>query len=46
VRRTSRADSGLADESHAFELFRDGTAGLAYLLIDRIGDLSRGSPPC
>jgi DNA-binding NarL/FixJ family response regulator len=24
-----------------FELFRDGTAGLAYLLKDRIGDLSR-----
>ena len=33
--------SQYADESYAFELFRDGTAGLAYLLKDRIGDLSR-----
>ena len=24
---------------YAFELFRDGTAGLAYLLKDRVGDL-------
>ena len=31
--------SQYADESYAFELFRDGTAGLAYLLKDRIGDL-------
>jgi DNA-binding NarL/FixJ family response regulator len=30
--------SQYADESYAFELFRDGTAGLAYLLKDRIGD--------
>jgi len=29
--------SQYADESYAFELFRDGTAGLAYLLKDRIG---------
>jgi DNA-binding NarL/FixJ family response regulator len=33
--------SQYADESYASELFRDGTAGLAYLLKDRIGDLSR-----
>ena len=33
--------SQYADESYAFELFRDGTAGLAYLLKDRIGDLGR-----
>jgi DNA-binding NarL/FixJ family response regulator len=33
--------SQYVDESYAFELFRDGTAGLAYLLKDRIGDLSR-----
>ena len=33
--------SQYADESYAFELFRDGTAGLAYLLKDRIGELSR-----
>ncbi len=31
--------SQYADESYAFELFRDGTAGLAYLLKDRVGDL-------
>jgi DNA-binding NarL/FixJ family response regulator len=31
--------SQYADESYAFELFRNGTAGLAYLLKDRIGDL-------
>ena len=31
--------SQYADESYAFELFRSGTAGLAYLLKDRIGDL-------
>jgi hypothetical protein len=30
-----------AEESYAFELFRDGTTGLAYLLKDRIGELSR-----
>lgn len=28
-----------ADESYAFELLRHGTAGLAYLLKDRVGDL-------
>jgi DNA-binding NarL/FixJ family response regulator len=33
--------SQYADESYAFELFRDGTAGLAYLLKDRVGDLRR-----
>lgn len=27
-----------ADEAYAFQLFRDGTAGLAYLLKERIGD--------
>ena len=27
------------DESYALALFRDGTAGLAYLLKDRLGDL-------
>jgi DNA-binding NarL/FixJ family response regulator len=31
--------SQYADESYAFELFKNGTAGLAYLLKDRIGDL-------
>src|SRR6266702_1741325 len=31
--------SHYADESYAFELFRNGTAGLAYLLKDRVGDL-------
>lgn len=31
--------SQYADEAYAFELFRDGTAGLAYLLKDRVGDL-------
>ena len=31
--------SQYADESYAFELFRGGTAGLAYLLMDRVGDL-------
>ena len=31
--------SQYADESYAFELFRDGTAGLAYLLKDRIGEV-------
>jgi DNA-binding NarL/FixJ family response regulator len=33
--------SQYADESSAFELFRNGTAGLAYLLKDRVGDLQR-----
>jgi DNA-binding NarL/FixJ family response regulator len=33
--------SQYAHESYAFELFRDGTAGLAYLLKDRVGDLQR-----
>jgi DNA-binding NarL/FixJ family response regulator len=28
-----------ADESYAFELLKNGTAGLAYLLKDRVGDL-------
>lgn len=28
-----------ADEAYAFELFKHGTAGLAYLLKDRVGDL-------
>ena len=28
-----------ADEAYAFQLFRDGTAGLAYLLKERVGDL-------
>src|SRR6266567_8649131 len=31
--------SQYADESYAFDLFRNGTAGLAYLLKDRVGDL-------
>ena len=31
--------SQYADESYAFELFRNGTAGLAYLLKDRVADL-------
>jgi DNA-binding NarL/FixJ family response regulator len=31
--------SQYVDESYAFELFRNGTAGLAYLLKDRVGDL-------
>ena len=31
--------SQYADESYAFELFRNGSAGLGYLLKDRIGDL-------
>ena len=31
--------SQYADESYAFELFRNGTAGLAYLLKDRVGEL-------
>ena len=33
--------SQYADETYAFALFRKGTAGLAYLLKDRIGDLER-----
>lgn len=28
-----------ADEAYAFQLLRDGTAGLAYLLKERVGDL-------
>src|SRR5512133_3102698 len=42
--KASHPDVGLvilsqyAEESYAFELFRDGTAGLAYLLKDRIGE--------
>ncbi len=28
-----------ADDAYAFELFKNGTGGLAYLLKDRIGDL-------
>ena len=31
--------SQYADESYAFELFKNGTGGLAYLLKDRVGDL-------
>jgi DNA-binding NarL/FixJ family response regulator len=31
--------SQYADEAYAFELFRNGAAGLAYLLKDRVGDL-------
>lgn len=30
--------SQYVDASYAFELFRDGTAGLAYLLKERVGD--------
>lgn len=30
--------SQYADSLYAFELFKDGTAGLAYLLKDRVGD--------
>ena len=33
--------SQYADESYAFELFQDGTDGLAYLLKDRIGEVGR-----
>jgi DNA-binding NarL/FixJ family response regulator len=33
--------SQYADESYAFELFRDGTSGLAYLLKDHIGEVGR-----
>jgi len=33
--------SQYADEAYAFDLFRDGTTGLAYLLKDRIGDVHR-----
>jgi DNA-binding NarL/FixJ family response regulator len=32
--------SAHAEEAYALELFRDGTAGLAYLLKDRVGDRS------
>src|SRR3978361_314910 len=32
--------SAHADESYALDLFRDGTAGLAYLLKDRVGNRS------
>ncbi len=32
--------SQYADEAYAFELFRNGTAGLAYLLKDRIGEVA------
>lgn len=43
--RTTHPNVGVAvfsqhtDESYAFALLRDGTAGLAYLLKDRLGDL-------
>ena len=30
-----------ADEAYAFELLKNGTAGLAYLLKDRLGDLEQ-----
>ncbi len=33
--------SQYSDESYAFALFRNGTAGLAYLLKDRIGEVAR-----
>lgn len=33
--------SQYANALYAFELFRDGTAGLAYLLKDRVGDLNQ-----
>jgi len=33
--------SQYADEAYAFELFRNGTAGLAYLLKDRVGDVQQ-----
>jgi DNA-binding NarL/FixJ family response regulator len=33
--------SRYADEAYAFELFRNGTAGLAYLLNDRVRDLAQ-----
>jgi DNA-binding NarL/FixJ family response regulator len=33
--------SQYADEAYAFELFKDGVAGLAYLLKDRVGELGR-----
>jgi DNA-binding NarL/FixJ family response regulator len=33
--------SQYADEGYAFALFSHGTAGLAYLLKDRVGDLER-----
>jgi DNA-binding NarL/FixJ family response regulator len=33
--------SQYAEEAYAFELFRDGTAGLAYLLKDRVGDVAQ-----
>ena len=34
------------DESYALELFRDGTAGLAYLLKDRLGDSTSWCTRC
>lgn len=43
--RAKHPDTGVvvlsqhANSLYAFELFKDGTAGLAYLLKDRIGDL-------
>ena len=33
--------SQYVDEAYAFELFRNGTAGLAYVLKDRVGDLAQ-----
>lgn len=33
--------SGHADEAYAFELLRDGTDGLAYLLKERVGDVEQ-----
>ena len=44
--RDAHPDIGVAvlsqhtDESYALALFRDGTSGLAYLLKDRLGDLT------
>ena len=34
-----------ADDSYAFELLKDGTAGLGYLLKERIGDDDGGDRP-
>jgi DNA-binding NarL/FixJ family response regulator len=33
--------SQYVDEGYAFELFRNGRAGLAYMLKDRVGDLTQ-----
>ncbi|MGH2942341.1 MAG: hypothetical protein ACRDLN_06185 [Solirubrobacteraceae bacterium] len=44
-RESSRDLLTYTDESYAFALLRDGTAGLAYLLKDRLGDLEDLSAP-